>query len=233
MSAGMTVRTPHSLMLPETSILSTEKLAGYWDEVLAAHGSLRAIGVNLTAPLSNPGTASLMAFMPLYLVATFLKCQQCSSCYRPNERKWDKGIVLSREEARSLKQFAKITKKSGQRLLKYPCPLLEDKGCTQYINRPYGCRLFPFTPIVDKKANQFSQGILMTCPASRDFYITVQLYLQRWHTFLEDSRRSGKRGFAIQDLERLKLYFDYNQVDAAELTYMKKVANNPPLPAAR
>jgi hypothetical protein len=86
---------------------------------------------------------------------------------------------------------------------------------------------------VDKKANQFSQGILMTCPASRVFYVTVQLFLQRWHIFLEDCRRDGKRGFAIQDLERLKLDFDHNQVDAAELTYMRKVANNPSLSAAR
>jgi Fe-S-cluster containining protein len=219
-------------MFSETDSLTRDNLEKYWDEVLATHGRLRAIGVNLTAPLSSPGTASLMAFMPLYLVATFLKCQQCSSCCRPNERKWDKGIVLSREEARSLKQFAKITKKNGQRLLKYPCPLLEDDNCTQYMKRPYGCRLFPFTPIVDKAANQFSQGIIMTCPASRDFYVTVQLFLQRWHTFLEDCRRSGKRGFETQDLERLKLDFDYNQVDAEELSYMKKMANNPPLPAA-
>lgn len=233
MPTEVTVESSHRLMPSNAGILTRDSLEKYWDEVLAAHGPLRAIGVNLTAPLSNPGTASLMAFIPLYLVATFLKCRQCSSCCRPNERKWDKGILLSREEARSLKQFARITKKSGQRLLKYPCPLLEDKGCTQYVNRPYGCRLFPFTPIVDKAANQFSQGILMTCPASHDFYIAVQLFLQRWHTFLEESRRSGKRGFDIQDLERLKLDFDYNQVDAAELTYMKKVANNPPLPAAR
>jgi hypothetical protein len=85
-------------MLSETDVLTRDILEKYWDEVLAAHGPLRAIGVNLTAPLLNPGTASLMAFMPLYLVATFLKCQQCSSCCRPNERKWDKGGVCLYEE---------------------------------------------------------------------------------------------------------------------------------------
>ena len=112
--------------------------------------------------------------------------------------------------------------------MKYPCPLLkENNACRQYHHRPYGCRLFPFTVAEDNKAKQINRGILMTCPGGKELYVITQLFLQQWYAFLEDGRRSGKQRFGIEDLEKIKLSFEYNKVNAGDLVYMKKLAMDP------
>ena len=217
-------------VVPEAGVVTKEGLERYWDEVMNTHGPTRTIGVNLTAPFGdtqNPGIASLMVFLPQYIVATFLKCQECSSCCRPNIRKWDKGVILSRDEMVSLRQYCPITKRNGQYLLKYPCPLLKDNRCRQYPLRPLGCRLFPFNISIDKATSQSRHGIIMTCPAGKELYITSQLFLQELAFYLQECRRLGKQRFNIQDLEMIKLKFNYNQVSAEDTAYMKKMAMNP------
>jgi len=213
-------------------VLTREGLESYWDEVAGEHGTNRAIGVNLATPVdlinSNPGVASFMAFLPLYIVATFHKCQRCGSCCRPNFRAWDRGVILSREEALALRDYARITRRSGQQMLKYPCPLLkENNTCRQYHLRPYGCRLFPFTAIEDMASGQINRGIIMTCPAARELYVTAQLFIQDWYDFLEGGRRQGRQRFDTSDLEELKQKYEYNKVDAKDLAYMKELARDP------
>ena len=213
-------------------VLTRESLESYWDQVAREHGTGRAIGINLVTPIdlihSNPGVASFMAFLPLYMVATFHKCQRCGACCRPNFRAWDKGVILSRDEALALRDYARITKRSGQQMLKYPCSLLkENNTCRHYHLRPYGCRLFPFTAIEDAESGQINRGIIMTCPAARELYVTAQLFIQDWYNFLEKSRRQGKQRFDISDLEELKKKYQFNEVDEKDLEYMKELARDP------
>ncbi len=221
-----------SPVVSEDGIITKDILESRWDEVIDSYGPTPVIGVDLTVPVfgdgSSPSTASLMTFLPLYLVATFLRCQKCSSCCRPNIRKWDKGIILTREEVFSLRQYCRISKRNGQHLLKYPCPLLkENNQCRQYPRRPLGCRLFPLTTVGQVAPGQVGRGIIMVCPASREFYITVELFLQELGLYLQGGQDTGNHRFNIADLEKIKQKYDYNQVSAEEMAYMKKMAMAP------
>lgn len=211
------------------TIVTRDMLARRWDEVLDTYGPTRAMGVDLAVPMpgdgSDPRATSLMAFLPLYLVATFHKCQKCGNSCRQNYRQWDRGVVLSREEVHSLKEYCRITKRNGQYLLKYPCPLLKkNNDCRRYQHRPYGCRLFPFTKVGGEAAGQRGMGTIMTCPSAKELYITTELFLQELGLYLKECERSGKQKFGIPDLETIKLKFDYNQVSAEDMAYMKKMA---------
>lgn len=167
-----------------------------------------------------------MAFLPLYLVATFHQCQRCGNCCRPNYRKWDKGIILSRQEASALEGECRIIKKNSQYILPYPCHFLKAKGCASYLKRPYGCRLFPFTTVTGDDGTK-RRGIIMLCPAAKDLYITSALFLQDLSRHVENARLNGQGRFDVRDLERLKMNYRHNEVDGADLAYMKRLAVNP------
>lgn len=216
----------------ETETVSRETLERYWDEVISAHGPARTIGVNMMAPFGDRqslSTNSLMVFLPLYLVTSFLNCRGCGSCCKPNARKWDKGIILTREEILTLRQHANITKRNGHYMMKYPCPLLKNDSCRQYSLRPVACRLFPFNVSHDKKTKQYRHGIIMTCPAGKEFYVTIQLFLQELGRYLVECWRIGKQTFNIPDLETVKLKFEHNQIGQKDLVYMKRLAMKPQL----
>lgn len=169
---------------------------------------------------------SLGAFLPLYLLSNFLKCQQCARCCKPNERKWDKGVILTKEEMVSLSHHCQISKRKGEYLLKYPCPLLKDDHCSQYQLRPFGCRLFPFNIDTEKGTNRLRHGIIMVCPAAKEIYVTSQLFLRDLALYLEERRQVGIHRFGIPELETVKLRFNHNQVSEEDMVYMKKVAMN-------
>ncbi len=219
-----------TLAVNETETVSRETLESFWDEVMSAHGPTRTIGVNMMAPFGDmpgPSATSLMFFLPLYIVASFLKCQGCGSCCKPNIRKWDKGIILTKQEMISLRQYAKVTKRNGHYLMKYPCPLLKNDQCHQYSLRPVACRLFPLNVSPDRTTGQYRHGIIMACPAGKELYVTAQLFLLELGNYLQECWRIGKQTLNIQDLDMVRLQFDHNQVGPEEMVYMKKVANKP------
>ena len=213
-----------------STILKRNELAEYWEQVKKTRNSDLVLGVNLPAPhqvkVKSIKEAAFLYFLPMYLVATFLKCQGCGKCCRRlNDRVWDRGVVLSREEAASLKKFCSVKKKNGKYLLKYPCPLLKDNNkCRHYIHRPSACRFFPMTTFFGGASADTNQGIMMDCTASKEFYITVQLFLQDWHLYREECKVSGKQSFSIQALEKIKLKYDYNEVDTEEINIIKNIA---------
>lgn len=67
----------------------------------------------------------------------------------------------------------------------------------------------------------------MIYPAGKELYVTAQLFLQELGLYLRECQRIGKQRFSLQDLEMIKLKFDYNQVGAEEVAYMKKMVMNP------
>lgn len=216
----------------ETETVSRESLESYWDKVMATRSPTRTIGVNMMAPFGDrrgPSTNSLMVFLPLYLVANFLNCRGCGSCCKPNARKWDKGIILTREERLTLRQHANITKRNGHYMMKYPCPLLKNDSCRQYSLRPVACRLFPFNINLDKTTRQYRHGIIMTCPAGKELYVTAQLFLQELGNYLQECWRIGKQTFNISDLETVRLNFEHNQIGQEDMAYMKRLAMQPQL----
>jgi Fe-S-cluster containining protein len=170
-----------------------------------------------------------MSFLPLYLVSSFLKCQQCGQCCRPNERHWDRGVVLSRDEVLELKSRYRLEKRNGKTYLKYPCPILSGSSrCTRYHSRPFGCRLFPFNITRNPDTGEDEGlGLLMHCPAARDFYVTVNLFMQDFYAHLEKCRAAGQPRFDIKDLDMLKTAYDYKAIDPADLAYMKAKARSP------
>jgi Fe-S-cluster containining protein len=172
------------------------------------------------------GSRSLGAFLPLYLVASFLKCQHCGNCCRPNQRQWDKGVVLSKEEAVSLGSFCVLKKSGSTYLLEYPCQLLdkENSTCLQYHVRPFGCRAFPFSINSEKKTGDLQFGIIMVCPAGKELYVSSQLFLNELSAFLQTRRKMGIPRFGIKEFETIKNRFEHNSIDEQEMRYMKKLA---------
>lgn len=198
-----------------------------WDDEVARNGIERIMGISsLRFNKSNPfwGQGKLMDFLPLYLVARFLKCQQCSRCCRPNFLYWDKGVVLSREEALRLKHLCKLEKRNGVSIMKYPCPLLNGKRCRHYRFRPAGCRLFPFNKWYDDAAGEEGLGVLMHCPAAKEFYVTVSLFMPVLHGFIAARLQAGAEGFTIEDLDALSARFVPNQISPEDFNYLVEKA---------
>ncbi|APV43699.1 Fe-S-cluster containining protein [Dehalogenimonas formicexedens] len=217
--------TDSSAIFSNGSIVTSDELERHWDEIAVSTELKSVMGLDLLTPESspNPSSASLMAFLPLYIVATFHKCRQCGNCCRPNYRKWDKGVVLSRQEAVSLEPKCRLIKKNSQYILPYPCVFLKTKGCAQYEERPYGCRMFPLTSVKSTDGLE-RRGIIMLCPAAKELYVTATLFLQDLYRTLETARQQGQVRFNMQDLENLKLGYEHNQVGPDALNYMKKLA---------
>ncbi len=230
--ASLNVTPPSTLSYEPRMELTTEVtkeiLERRWDEVAAQSGLRSVMGVDLLTPESspNPGAASLTAFLPLYIVAAFHLCQRCGACCRPNYRKWDKGIVLSRAEAITLEGKCRLIKKNSQHILPYPCQFLKAKGCDNYVMRPYGCRLFPFTTVTGDDGIK-RRGIIMLCPAAKDLYINSALFLQDLSRHMESARLTGQGRFDIRDLDQLKLNYPHNEINGLDLAYMKRLAINP------
>ena len=76
---------------------------------------------------------------------------------------------------------------------------------------------------VDNQA-QVHQSIFMACPAGREFFKVVGLFLQELRLHLGHSQSIGRRGITVNDLEMLKAQFDYNNVDEEDTAYIRKVA---------
>ena len=212
--------------------LTREILEERWDRAIAEHGAKRLIGVNLPAfnrATASPAEWSLMSFLPLYLVSSFLKCQQCGQCCRPNERHWDRGVVLSRDEILELKNHYRLEKRNGKTYLKYPCPILSGASrCNRYKSRPFGCRLFPFNIARNPETGEEEGlGLLMHCPAARELYVTVNLFMQDFYDHLEKCRASGQARFDIKDLDVIRANYDFKSIDPADLAYMKAKAKKP------
>ncbi|MEN8615347.1 YkgJ family cysteine cluster protein [Dehalogenimonas sp. THU2] len=207
--------------------LTRFELEKNWDEEAARNGVERIMGISsLRFNKSNPfwGQGKLMDFLPLYLVARFLKCQQCSRCCRPNFLYWDKGVVLSREEALRLKHLCKLEKRNGVFIMKYPCPLLNGKHCRHYRSRPAGCRLFPFNRWYDDAAGEEGLGVLMHCPAAKEFYVTVSLFMPILFKFVAERVQAGAEGFTFEDLDVLSAKFGPNKISPEDLNYILEKA---------
>ncbi|MDV2989116.1 MAG: YkgJ family cysteine cluster protein [Dehalogenimonas sp.] len=215
----------------EPELLTREILEDRWDRALAEHGTSRIIGVNLPAfnrQTASPAEWSLMSFLPLYLVSSFLKCQQCGQCCRPNERHWDRGVVLSRDEILTLKSYYRLEKRAGKTYLKYPCPALSGSKCTRYKMRPFGCRLFPFNITRNPDTgDEEGIGLLMHCPAAREFYVTVNLFMQDFYAHLEKCRLAGKPRFDLKDLDLIRANYESRTIHPDDLAYMKAKAKSP------
>ncbi|MDV2989641.1 MAG: YkgJ family cysteine cluster protein [Dehalogenimonas sp.] len=203
--------------------LTRSQLEQHWDQEAAQFGVERIMGVpSLRFNWRTAGVAQkrLMTFLPFYLVSRFLKCQGCSQCCRPNFLYWDKGIVLSRDEALRLKHLCKLEKRNGKTIMKYPCPLLNGKRCSHYKLRPAGCRFFPFNKWQDEATGEEGLGILMHCPAAKEFYVTVNLFMLRLHRFMQDRAEAGGDGFNFEELDGLSADFSPNKISPEDLRYM-------------
>jgi hypothetical protein len=88
------------------------------------------------------------------------------------------------------------------------------------------CRLFPFNILFDKK-NGYKHGIIMSCPAAKELYVTSQLFLKKLSDFLDSCRYYGKPIFSFSDLERIKADFPYNNVSQEDMNFLKYIAVNP------
>ncbi|MGI2336865.1 MAG: YkgJ family cysteine cluster protein [Dehalogenimonas sp.] len=203
--------------------LTRTKLEKHWDEEVALNGVERIIGIPLLRINWRSATLDqrkLMTFLPLYLVPRLLKCHQCGQCCRPNHRSWDKGVVLSRDEVSRLKHMCKLEKHNGSILMKYPCPLLDVKICSHYLLRPAGCRFFPFNRWQDDATKEEGLGIVMHCPAAKEFYVTVNLFMQLLHQFMTARAQTGEEGFAFEDLDRLSMGFEPSAVSPEDRRYI-------------
>lgn len=214
-------------VVPEAGVVTREGLERYWVKFMNTYGPNRTIGLDFTALFDgtpSPSTASLMEFLPLYLVNTFLKCQKCGSCCRPVSRWRGKGVALVKGEMLSLRQYCHITKNNGRYLLKYPCQLLKNKKCSLYKIRPLDCRLSPLSINKDNKTGKLNHGITTACPAAKELYVAVELFLQELGLYLQECQRVAKQKFSIEDLEMVELKFDHNKVSTEDMAYMKKMA---------
>lgn len=203
--------------------LNRTQLEARWDEEIARYGNERIMGISslrFNWRTAGREQKKLMTFLPFYLVARFLDCQGCSRCCRPNFLYWDKGIVLSRDEALRLKHLCKLEKRNGRTIMKYPCPLLKGKRCSHYLLRPAGCRFFPFNKWQDDTTGEEGLGIMMHCPAGREFYVKVSLFMESLHRFMRDRAEAGQEGFTFDDLDALSAEFEPNTISPQELDYM-------------
>ena len=124
-----------SLVVSKDSYGAREILERNWGDVIDTNDPTSTIEVNIEITFRNTQYSQnnfLMEFLPLYLSTTFLKCQKCGNCCRPDSKWRGKGAVLSKEEMLLLRQYSRIIKRNGQYLLKYPCPLLKTKRCSQF-----------------------------------------------------------------------------------------------------
>jgi len=183
-----------------------------------------AILVFQQAPIinnSDSNSRSFLTALSLYLVVSFLECQKCGKCCRPNDHKWDRGIILTRDEAIQIRPYCKIDKRNGQQYIKYPCQLQRNNRCVQYLMRPLSCRLFPFNILYDGPDNLGTFTIIMACPAAKEFYITINLFMQDFYLYIDNCRKNGKNNIDFSDLEVLKNNFTDKMVDEKELKYIK------------
>ncbi|WP_076003489.1 YkgJ family cysteine cluster protein [Dehalogenimonas formicexedens] len=195
-----------------------------WDSELTRHGNKRIIGIprlRFNTSCADKADKAFIDFIPLYLVASFLKCERCGQCCRPNYLSWDLGVTISDAEAAQLQNVCRITKRRDKSYLKYPCPLLVENQCLRYSLRPFGCRCFPFNRWYDESTGEEGLGILMHCPAARKLYVVVNLFLEK----LVKGNRELNTCLTLHDLEAAKHDFESRIISEEDQVYVNHRAN--------
>ncbi|MDV2989640.1 MAG: YkgJ family cysteine cluster protein [Dehalogenimonas sp.] len=203
--------------------LTAAALASSWGENGASHGFTGVMVIPSSVRGQELwGLAVQSAFLPLFLTAMFHKCQNCGQCCRAFDSKLARGVEITREEAQALSPFARVTKRSGQHLLKYPCALQKNNKCTQYLRRPYCCRAFPVVNEGNPEG-MVSLSIYMACPAGKETYVTTSLFLQVLRQRVI-SVGQFSRAITLADMEELAGTFKPNEISCSDKAYVMKTA---------
>ena len=106
------------------------------------------------------------------------RCGKCCSVLLSEDRGIMRGLTLLPEETRLFPDdivrpatgIGKTPQDPGFRVLAYqlavePCPHLGDTGCVVYVDRPAGCRQFPFSLEPSGDGGQLL-GVDLNCPSA-------------------------------------------------------------------
>lgn len=114
-----------------------------------------------------------------------IDCKECANCCRSLEIVMEKGDLSRLANASGISKAEFEMKHSrndedGDCLLKPPCPMLKDKLCSIYSDRPNTCRTYPHLEKTDFLSRLIGViGSLSVCPIAFNAFEELKIKL-RW-----------------------------------------------------